>query len=179
MAYRRALISLGSKFKAASETSLSSVPLARFLSLFSSLRYIFIICFSCSEWMVTWHPNAGLVTSEPTIRLTSGGHMKDEKVSKTVTKLQFWYLIGEISQALSQSKATVKFIHTNRFLDYSLVLTKLGCLIRLHIIFITPENTLAQSQFTSLSLHLGASEGMKTEWPCSASQGIRMQLFYV
>lgn len=56
-------ISLGSKGSPASKESMSSVPLPRFLSLFSSLRYIFIICFSCSDWMVTWHPYAGLVIS--------------------------------------------------------------------------------------------------------------------
>lgn len=56
-------ISLGSKGSPASKESMSSAPLPRFLSLFSSLRYIFIICFSCSDWMVTWHPYAGLVIS--------------------------------------------------------------------------------------------------------------------
>lgn len=54
--YRRALISLGSKVRAASEGSPSSAPLPFFLSFFSSRRYIFIICFSCSDWMVTWQP---------------------------------------------------------------------------------------------------------------------------
>lgn len=63
MKYRWALISLGSKVTEASEASLSSAPFPLFLSLFSPLRYIFIICFSCSDWMVTWHPNMGLVVS--------------------------------------------------------------------------------------------------------------------
>lgn len=72
--YLWALISLGSKGRTASQESHSSVTLPRFLSLFSSLRYIFIICFSCSDWTVTWHPYMGLVTSPLTFWVKSYGN---------------------------------------------------------------------------------------------------------
>lgn len=98
--YLWALISLGSKGKAASETSLSSAPLPLFRSLFSSLRYIFIICFSCSDWMVTWQPYMGLVIS--TFWLISGGnththtHLVNRQQQRS-TALLWWMLDVKIT----------------------------------------------------------------------------------
>lgn len=82
MIYLWSLISLGSKVNPASEEASSSAPLPRFLSLFSSLRYIFIICFSCSDWMVTWQPYVGLVTSPLASRRADTRHTERDGISK-------------------------------------------------------------------------------------------------
>lgn len=81
------LISLGSKVNPASEVS-SSVPLPRFRSLFSSLRYIFNICFSCSDWMVTWHPYAGLVISPLASRRADRRRGRDRSLIICCRKVQ-------------------------------------------------------------------------------------------